>query len=95
MLVACRAQKLETVSVLMNVIMMPMWILSGVFFSPERFPDVFQPLIQALPLTQFNYALRAIILEGASLSSQLWRLAFIAAWGAICYICTLRWFRWN
>jgi ABC-2 type transport system permease protein len=95
LLAACRAQKLETVSGIMNVIMMPMWLLSGVFFSPGRFPDIFQPLIQALPLTQFNYALRAVILEGASLSSQLWRLVLIAAWGAISYICTLRWFRWN
>ncbi len=95
LLAACRAQKLETVSGIMNVIMMPMWLLSGVFFSTERFPDMAQPFIQALPLTQFNYALRAVILEGASLDSQLWRLAIIVAWGAISYICTLRWFRWN
>jgi ABC-type multidrug transport system permease subunit len=95
LLAACRAQKLETVSGIMNVIMMPMWLLSGVFFSPERFPDAFQVFIQALPLTQFNNALRAVILEGASLHSQLWRIAFIAAWGGISYFCTLRWFRWN
>jgi ABC-type multidrug transport system permease subunit len=95
MLAACRAQKLETVSGIMNVIMMPMWLLSGVFFSPERFPEVFQPFIQALPLTQFNYALRAVILEDMSLSSQIWRLALIAAWGGISYFFTLRWFRWN
>jgi ABC-2 type transport system permease protein len=95
LLAACRAQKLETVSGIMNVIMMPMWLLSGVFFSPERFPDIFQPFIQALPLTQFNYALRAVILEGASLGSQLWRLLIIAAWGGISYFFTLRWFRWN
>jgi ABC-type polysaccharide/polyol phosphate export permease len=72
-----------------------MYLLSGVFFSPERFPDVFQVFVQALPLTQFNYALRAVILEGMSLSSQLWRLAIIAAWGGISFLCTLRWFRWN
>jgi ABC-2 type transport system permease protein len=95
LLAACRAQKLETVSGIMNVIMMPMWLLSGVFFSPERFPAIFQPFIQALPLTQFNNALRAIILEGASLDSQIGRIALIAAWGAISYLCTLRWFRWN
>jgi ABC-type multidrug transport system permease subunit len=95
LLAACRAQKLETVSGIMNVIMMPMWLLSGVFFSPDRFPGALQPLVQALPLTQFNDALRAVILEGASLSSQFWRMAFIVAWGAISYLCTLRWFRWN
>jgi ABC-2 type transport system permease protein len=95
LVVSCRAQKLETVSGLMNLIMMPMWLLSGIFFSPERFPAVVQPFIQALPLTQFNYALRAVILEGAHLSSQLWRLAIIAAWAIVSYVCTLRWFRWN
>jgi ABC-2 type transport system permease protein len=95
LLAACRARKLETVSGIMNVIMMPMWLLSGVFFSPERFPDFLQVFIQTLPLTQFNDALRAVILEGASLNSQLYRLAVIAAWGGISYVCTLRWFRWN
>ena len=95
LLVASRAQKLETVSGLMNVIMLPMWLLSGVFFSPERFPEFMQIPIQALPLTQFNYALREVILEGMSLGSQLWRMAIIAAWGGISFLFTLRWFRWN
>ncbi len=95
LLVASRAQKLETVSGLMNLIQLPMFILSGVFFSPDRFPDFMQIPIQALPLTQFNYAMREIILEGASLFSQGWRLGVIALWGGISFIITLRWFRWN
>jgi len=95
LLVASRAKNLETVSGLMNLIMMPMWLLSGVFFSSDRFPAIWQPLIQAFPLTQFNYALRAIMLEGASLSSQAWRLVILAAWGGVSFFCTLRWFRWN
>ncbi len=93
--VACRAQKLETVSGLMNLIMLPMYLLSGVFFSPERFPDFLQIPIQILPLTQFNYALRDIVLEGASILSQAGRLGIIAAWGAVSFFFTLRWFRWN
>ncbi len=95
LLVACRAQKLETVSGLMNLVLLPMWLLSGIFFSPERFPDVMQPLVQALPLTQLNYALREVILQGVALSSQIWRLAIIAVWGGISFFCALRWFRWN
>ncbi len=95
LLVACRAQRIETVSGLMNLIMLPMWLFSGIFFSPDRFPDVLQPLVQALPLTQLNYALRAVILEGASLASQSWRLLILAAWGAISFFLALRWFRWN
>jgi ABC-2 type transport system permease protein len=95
LLVACRAQRIETVSGLMNLIMLPMWLLSGIFFSPDRFPDALQPLVQSLPLTQLNYALRAVILEGASLPSQFWRLLVVAAWGAIPFFLALRWFRWN
>ncbi|MFY9979135.1 MAG: ABC transporter permease, partial [Candidatus Sulfotelmatobacter sp.] len=67
LLTASRAQKIESVSGLMNLVMMPMWIFSGVFFSYERFPAVVQPLIKALPLTALNDALRASILEGAPL----------------------------
>ncbi len=95
LLVASRAQRIETVSGLMNLIMLPMWLLSGIFFSPDRFPDMLQPVVQALPLTQLNYALRAVILEGASLASQSWRLLILVAWGGISFVLALRWFRWN
>jgi ABC-type multidrug transport system permease subunit len=95
LLVATRAERIETVSGLMNLIMLPMWLLSGIFFSPDRFPDMLQPLVQALPLTQLNYALRAVILEGASLHSQSLRLLILAAWGGVSFVCALRWFRWN
>jgi len=94
MLVACRAERIETVSGLMNAVMVPMWLLSGIFFSSERFPDMLQPLVQALPLTQLNDALRAVILEGASLASQAWRVLALAAWGAVSFVLALRWFRW-
>ncbi len=95
LLVASRAQRIETVSGLMNLIMLPMWLLSGIFFSPDRFPAMLQPLVQALPLTQLNYALRAVILEGAPLVSQFWRLLILAAWGGVSFLLALRWFRWN
>lgn len=95
LLTASRAQRIETVSGLMNAIMLPMWLLSGIFFAPERFPDFMQPLVQALPLTQLNYALRAVILEGAGLLSQSWRLLVLAAWGGVSFVLALRWFRWN
>ena len=64
LLTASRAQKIESVSGLINLVMMPMWIFSGVFFSYERFPKIFLPAIRALPLTALNDALRAIILAG-------------------------------
>jgi len=95
LLSACRAQKVESVSGLINLIMMPMWIFSGVFFSYEHFPAVAQPFIKALPLTALNDALRAIILEGASLPSQSGRLLILALWGGFSFLLALRWFRWS
>jgi ABC-2 type transport system permease protein len=95
LLIASRAQRVETVSGLMNLIQLPMWLFSGIFFAPERFPAILQPLVQALPLTQLNYALRAVILEGADLVSQLGRIGFLALWCGFTIFFALRWFRWN
>jgi len=95
LLTASRAKKIETASGLINLVMMPMWIFSGVFFSYERFPAIIHPLIKLLPLTALNDALRATLLEGASLPSQATRLIVMCAWGVISYVLALRWFRWT
>ena len=95
LLTASRAQKIESVSGLINLVMMPMWIFSGVFFSYERFPQIVQPAIRALPLTALNDALRAIILQGATFSSQASRILILAIWGAVSFLLALRWFRWT
>ncbi len=95
LLTASRAQKIESVSGLMNLVMMPMWIFSGVFFSAERFPALLQPFIKMLPLTALNDALRATILQGASLTAQSGRLLILVLWGGISFALALRWFRWT
>ena len=95
LLTASRAQKIEGVSGLINVVMMPMWVFSGVFFSYQRFPAMIQPFIKVLPLTALNDALRATILQGASLGSQAGRLLILAVWGGISFLLALRWFRWT
>src|SRR6202035_644416 len=95
LLTASRSQKIESVSGLMNLVMMPMWIFSGVFFSSERFPAVIQPFIKVLPLTALNDALRATILQGASLAAQSGRLLILILWGGVSFALALRWFRWT
>ena len=97
LLVGSRARTTETVSGLMNLIMLPMWLFSGVFFSNATFPKAMRPLIEALPLTQLNDALRAIILEGADLGSAtvLEALAVLSAWTAGTFYLALRLFRWT
>jgi ABC-type multidrug transport system permease subunit len=94
-LVASRAQTIETVSGLMNAVMVPMWIGSGIFFSTERFPDAVQPLLGFLPLNPLIHALRAVMLEGEGLFSLGGDLALIAAWAGLGFVFGLRWFRWN
>ena len=95
LLTASRAQKIETVSGLINLVMMPMWLFSGVFFSYERFPAILLPFIKVLPLTALNDALRASILEGATLAAQATRLLILLLWGTVSYLLALRWFRWT
>jgi ABC-type multidrug transport system permease subunit len=94
-LVASRAQKIETVSGLMNLVMLPMFVFSGIFFSADRFPDVMQPAIQALPLTMLNDALRALIIEGQSLVSQARELLGLLLWGGLSFLLSIKWFRWT
>jgi ABC-type multidrug transport system permease subunit len=94
-LVASRAQNTETVSGLMNLVMLPMFVLSGVFFSASHFPEGLQPLIGLLPLTALNDALRAVMIDGASLVGVARPLAVLAAWGAASFAVGLRIFRWG
>ena len=94
LLTACRAEKIESVSGLINLVMLPMWVFSGVFFSYERFPVAVQPFIKALPLTALNDALRATILEGAPLTAQGSRILIMAIWGGVSFVLALKWFRW-
>jgi ABC-type multidrug transport system permease subunit len=94
-LTASRAMTIEKAAGLMNVVQMPMFICSGIFFSAERFPAVVQPLIQSLPLTALNDALRAVILEGAGLGSQAHEIALLAFWGLMSFVLGLRYFRWD
>ena len=95
LLVASRARTIEAVSGLMNVAMLPMWLLSGSFFSAERFPKAMQPFVQALPLTAVNDSLRAIMNEGAGLAASAGDLAVLAGWMVGSFLLALALFRWE
>jgi ABC transporter DrrB family efflux protein len=95
LLAASRARTVEGVSGIMNLVMLPMWIFSGVFFSYSRFPEPFQPFIRALPLTPLLDALRSVMIDGAPLNANLGRLAVIGAWGALSFGAALKVFRWS
>jgi hypothetical protein len=95
LLLASRTEKSETISGLINLVMLPMWLLSGTFFPSKRFPDAVQPFIQALPLTHVNDGLREVMLEGASLGQVWWRIAILLLWAVVPFVLALRWFRWR
>ena len=95
LLVASRPKTIEGVSGLMNLVMMPMWLLSGTFFSSARFPGFLQPFIKALPLTALNDSLRAVMNDGASVMTSWAAVSILFAWCLISFIVALKIFRWQ
>jgi len=95
LLAASRTKTFEAISGLINLILLPMWIASGVFFSASRFPEVVQPFVQALPLTALVDALRAVVLEGAPLRAIGSEMAILAVWGVVPFAIALKVFRWR
>jgi ABC-type multidrug transport system permease subunit len=95
LLVASRARTIEAASGWMNFVMLPGWVLSGVFFSSANFPAVTQPFIHALPLTALNDALRAVMLDGASVYAVSGELAILGVWTLATFAIALKVFRWQ
>jgi ABC-type multidrug transport system permease subunit len=95
LLVASRAKTMEAVSGLMNLVMLPMWILSGVFFSAARFPAMIQPLVRALPLTAAIDAMRGNMLQGVQLGRMPMQVGLLVAWFVVPFLVSLRIFRWR
>ena len=95
LLVASRARTVEGVSGLMNLVMLPMWILSGTFFSYSRFPNAMIPFVKALPLTALNDALRAVMIDGSGVAALGAPIAIVVAWGAVSFVIALKIFRWR
>ena len=94
-LVASRARTIEALSGIMNLVIMPMWVVSGVFFSSERFPEVAQRVITFLPLTALIDALRAIQLQGVGLSGVWPQMLTLTAWLALAFVASMKLFRWR
>jgi len=95
LLVASRAKTIEGVSGLMNLVMLPMWILSGTFFSYSRFPNAMIPFVKALPLTALNDALRSVMIDGSGVAALGTPIAIVVAWGAVSFVIALKIFRWR
>lgn len=95
LLIASRAKTMEAASGLMNLVMLPMWIMSGVFFSASRFPNIIQPFVRALPLTAAIDALRGNMLQGMPLNTLVAPVAVLLGWLLVSFTVSLRIFRWR
>ena len=95
LLTASRARTLEAVSGMMNLVMMPMWLCSGVFFSYERFPESVKPAIRALPLTALNDALRGVMNDAMTLAQVAPQMLNLVLWAVVTYVIGLKIFRWQ
>lgn len=95
LLTAARAENTQTANGLINLVQMPMFLLSGVFFSSDRFPAILQPFIKALPLTALNDALRGVMIDGAGPARVAAPMATVCAWGLGSFALALRLFRWR
>jgi ABC-2 type transport system permease protein len=90
-----RTENPQVIMGFINVVSFPMYLCSGVFFSSSRFPDVMRPIVRFMPLTALNDALRATMIDGASLVHVRTELAILAAWGGLSFLLAVRLFRWR
>ncbi len=95
MMIAARITSTEVAGGWLNFVMLPMWLLSGSFFSYERFPEWSHALIEWLPLTALNDGLRAVMNDGAGLLDVGFELAVLTVWGALGFALALGRFRWQ
>ena len=95
LLLGSRAQTTQTAAGLVNLVSLPMIVCSGVFFSAARFPEVFQPVIRALPLTALIESTRTVMLDGAGLVAVAGQVLVMVLWGVVCFVAALRLFRWQ
>lgn len=78
-----------------NLFMFPQYFLSGTFFPKGALPKSIQWLVEALPLTALNDALRKISFEGAGLLSAGKQMGILAIWGVLVFLIAGKVFKWE
>ena len=93
--VSSHTQKTEIGNGLINAIVMPMMVLSGIFFSYHHFPDWSLPFIRHLPLTLLADGFRRIFIEGVGMADALFPIVILAIIGTIFFTAGLKIFKWH
>jgi ABC-2 type transport system permease protein len=95
LLIGARVENTEVASGWMNFVQLPMWLLSGTFFSYERFPSWLQAPARLLPLTALNDALRGVFNDGSSFWDLRHPAGVLAVWCLVSFAASARLFRWQ
>ena len=94
-LIAALVKTQESAIPVVQLVNLPMMILSGTFFDVASMPSFIEPLVKILPLTYLNDALRQIMVAGTPLHSMTTDIAVLAAWAVACLVITVRLFQWD
>ncbi|HOZ77953.1 MAG TPA: ABC transporter permease [Ferruginibacter sp.] len=89
------AKNQNVIPIYSNLFMFPQYFLSGTFFPKGALPKSFQWLVEILPLTALNDALRKISFEGAGLLAASKQIGILAIWGVLVYLIAARVFKWE
>jgi len=93
-LLASRTNNTRVGNGLINIVTMPMFLLSGVFFSYHSFPDWMVAIIQFLPLTVLVDSLRDIFLYNADFLAVIFPVTYLFTFGLVLYLLGLKMYRW-
>lgn len=94
-LISCHTSNTEIGNGLINLVVMPMMVLSGIFFSYHNFPDWSIAFIQILPLTMMADGFRSIFIEGAGIMDVAIPVVVMSMTGIICFTIGLKIFKWH
>ena len=94
-LFSSRTSKTEIGNAIVNIISMPMMILSGIFFSYQNFPEWTIPYIKVLPLTMLVDSVRFIMNEGAGLMDVSKNILILSGIGIITFAAGIKIFKWH
>lgn len=91
---SCRVSNTNVGNGIVNLVVMPMMIMSGIFFSYHGFPDFMIPIIQKLPLTMIADSIRGVFIEGSTLQELLSPILILTSSGIIFLAIGLKLFKW-
>jgi ABC-2 type transport system permease protein len=80
---------------LINFVVFPMMVLSGIFFSYQNFPDWSLPAIRLLPLSMLTDGIRSIFNEGAGYHEVTIPILILTATGVVFFTAGLKIFKWH